>query len=717
MHVGNSQVSKLNPDTLPTLFGHPTGLYTLFFAEMWERFSFYGMRALLMLYMTKGLLGFGDKDAIAVYGAYTALIYMTPLFGGMIADRLIGKKTAVLIGGLLMAAGHLLMMIERELWFFGALGFLIAGNGFFKPNISSMVGELYSEQSTKRDSGFTIFYIGVNLGGAISPLLCGYIGETHGWEYGFGLATIGMLIGLAVFVAPNFITQVLIAIAATASVVAMLVYNAGDYFSLISTYFVVFSLIISAIVAITALTRGGLPKEIGRAPYPKVWSRNLVIVLLGIVVAIPVFVVLVSGFKVLPGFKKQLTLIPEATIKPMQDSDSKLIKGLATFVEEASRPAGLVLALSGIIATIYLMREAFRVKKIARERMFVVFILTFFSIWFWAFFEQQGSSVNNFADRNVDRVSETRLASVADVGETVELRLTLDEKLKGLEYFSQEYLGHENGSNKILLQIEKAIRQVEAEKEEAKQMPEAKLIATISQLQKEPKMTMTALTYLREFAKQKGATLEDKKIEWQYVEENVGKIGLAGTEIPASVFQAVNSMFIILLGLVLSGLWSLMGSVGMEPTPPVKFALGLIQVGLAFAMVYFGTQTSDADGMVASYWLILLFLFLTTGELCVSPIGLSMVTKLSPFQLVSTVMGSWFLATAFAQFLAGIIAQFASVNKGEETIVPIPSATVHIYGDVYMLLAILACCSGLICLALSPLLKKWMHIGEIDPES
>lgn len=230
-------------------------------------------------------------------------------------------------------------------------------------------------------------------------------------------------------------------------------------------------------------------------------------------------------------------------------------------------------------------------------------------------------------------------------------------------------------------------------------------------------MTMTAMTYLREFAKQETTALEDKQLEWKYTDENVGKIGLGGAEIPASVFQAVNSMFIILLGLMMTLLWGFLGARGLEPSTPVKFALSLMQVGLAFSMLYFGAQSADADGMVASYWLLLLYLFLTTGELCLSPIGLSMVTKLSPARLVSTVMGSWFLATAFAQFLAGIIAQFASVNSGEETIVPIPSATVHIYGDVYKLLAILACCAGLICLALSPLLKKWMHIGEVDPDS
>ena len=715
MHVGNSQVSKLNPNTLPTLFGHPTGLYTLFFAEMWERFSYYGMRALLLLYMLKGFLGYGDKDANAVYGAYTALIYMTPFFGGMIADRMLGKRTAVVIGGLLMAAGHLLMMVQTELWFFCALGLLIAGNGFFKPNISSMVGELYAEQSKKRDSGFTIFYIGVNLGGAISPLLCGYIGETYGWHRGFGLATIGMLIGLAVFVAPNLLTQILIALAATSSAVAMIRYNAGDTFSLILTYFVVFALIISAIVAITALMRGGLPKEIGRAPHLEIWGKNLIKVVIGIGFAIPVFVLLVSGFSVLPGFDEQLTLIPESWIQPMKESQSKLVNGLAEFVEEASRPAGLVLTLSGLIATFYLIREAIRMNKIARERMFVVFILTFFSIWFWAFFEQSGSSVNNFTDRNVDRVRETRLVSQSDVGQSVELRLTAESQLDSLNYFSQEFLGHDNGSSKVNAQIERAVRQVEGAKEEAKRLTEKKLQATILALQNEPKMTMTAMTYLREFAKQEKATLDDKKFEWTFTEENVGKIGLGGAEIPASVFQAVNSIFIILLGLVLTALWDFLGARGLEPSTPVKFALSLVQVGMGFAMLYFGAQTADADGMVASYWLILMYLLLTTGELCLSPIGLSMVTKLSPARLVSTVMGSWFLATAFAQFLAGIIAQFASVKKG--LVVPIPSATVHIYGDVYKLLAILACGSGVVCLALSPLLKKWMHIGEIDPDS
>ena len=208
-------------DGQQTLLGHPTGLFTLFFAEMWERFSYYGMRALLVFYMIKGFLKYSDGDAYTVYGAYTALVYMTPFFGGMLADRLLGARRAVVFGGLLMAAGHLMMTIENSLAFYTALAMLILGNGFFKPNISAMVGALYPEGSRKRDGGFTLFYMGINLGAAMSPLLCGYIGETFGWHYGFGLATIGMITGTAIFVAPSLLAQTsmfLVAMVATLNI-------------------------------------------------------------------------------------------------------------------------------------------------------------------------------------------------------------------------------------------------------------------------------------------------------------------------------------------------------------------------------------------------------------------------------------------------------------------------------------------------------------------
>lgn len=187
-----------NQNAQKTLFGHPKGLFYLFFAELWERFSFYGMRALLMLYMTDHLL-YTDKISFGIFAAYGSLVYVTPLIGGLIADKVLGYKKSIILGGILMALGHFVLTIEHPVMFYAALAFLIVGNGFFKPNISSLVGSLYSKGDNRRDSGFMIFYMGVNIGGWIAPLLCGWLGMTYGWHYGFGLAGIGMLFGLFVF--------------------------------------------------------------------------------------------------------------------------------------------------------------------------------------------------------------------------------------------------------------------------------------------------------------------------------------------------------------------------------------------------------------------------------------------------------------------------------------------------------------------------------------
>ncbi|WP_108867961.1 peptide MFS transporter [Aquimarina aquimarini] len=180
------------------LFGHPKGLLYLFFAELWERFSFYGMKALLVLYMTKHLL-YSDDKSFGVMAAYMSLVYVTPMIGGIIADKYMGYRKSIFLGGILMAAGHFFLTIETPVFFYGSLALIIVGNGFFKPNISTMVGSLYREGDKRRDSGFTIFYLGINLGGAIAPLMCAWLAELYGWHYGFLLAGIGMLVGLLVF--------------------------------------------------------------------------------------------------------------------------------------------------------------------------------------------------------------------------------------------------------------------------------------------------------------------------------------------------------------------------------------------------------------------------------------------------------------------------------------------------------------------------------------
>ncbi len=857
------------------MFGHPTGLFTLFFAELWERFSYYGMRALLVFYMIKGFLTYTDGDAYTVYGAYTSLVYMTPFFGGMIADRLIGARRAVILGGVLMASGHLAMTIESELGFFTALALLIVGNGFFKPNISTMVGSLYPEGSPKRDGGFTIFYIGINLGAAAAPLLCSYIGETYGWHKGFGLATAGMLTGLAVFVAPTVVAQLLLLISvgatalhiielesladlnpylnwittgtmAAAAIIAflslgrrerddnmtvgrlssmliqlsILVGAAGVAFAMfkfhpsepIATavfYLVAVVMLIAAAISIAAIGRAGLPAGAGMPPdYEKLSQKkfgitNEWIVYLGALLSVPIFLLFVSGFEPIFGERGGVRLIPESVVENMEASESPMMKILATVVGEMSRPAGLILMVAGFVALFYLFGQIFKLSKVPRERMFVVMILTFFSMLFWSFFEQAGSSINNFTDRNVDRVrGEGQVIGDNDVGTTVTLRIpteTDNEELAVLPLLSQEFLGYENSHPDMSNVMTRVVREVERLKienrsktveydpnvdsakdeliatvwselpaprppvsgaDDTEPSPELKeaiekanekwneaikakveeLVAasntiktenddeksivvdqlvervqaekTLREILENPTITMTALTYLREYVKSDviDASVDDRKVEWTYSQENVG-LNVGGAEIPASVFQSVNAIFILIFGLLFTIMWGWMATRGFEPSTPVKFALGLIQLGLGFGCLWYGAYTCTEQGMVGMIWLVLGYLFHTTGELCLSPVGLSMVTKLSPARLVSTVMGTWFLATAFSQFLAAIIAQFTGVSEGgsSSSIIPVPSETVSVYGDVFYLIALSAVASGVFCLLLAPLLKRWMH--------
>jgi len=675
----------------PTVFGHPTGLFQLFFAEMWERFSYYGMRALLLFYMIKGFLGLNDTQAYGVYGAYTALVYMTPYFGGMIADRLLGRRRAVIFGGLLMAAGHLLMTIENRAAFFGALALLIAGNGFFKPNISTIVGELYPKASAKKDAGFTIFYMGINLGAAMSPIVCGYVGETYGWHYGFGLATIGMLIGVAVFVAPTRITQVAIGGGALATAIAMPFWQ-DSLLQLSVRLLLGVMLAIAGSVAVLALERGPLPKHVGAPPSMERLTKKL------------------------GGFLRADVAVYLGTFVAV---------GALAFIVQSKVTAGWVLNVTGGLFLIYVIYEmAVRCTRLERHRLGVVLVLFFFNVLFWAFFEQAGTSLNNWTDRNIDRVQEDRQIADSDVGDAITFRVppsTDDAELLELPLLTQEQLGHLNGDDAMLDQIARSIREVEHARNEGRLedavVSDEDIDDLIARVRETGALTMTGLSYLRTAATDDFDVAGVETVEWRVTGENVG-MGVASSEIPASEFQAANAIYIILFGLLFSSLWSFLAARGRDPSAPVKFGLGILQLAAGFAVFWYGAQSADDRGMSSMSFLLLGWLLVTTGELCSSPVGLSMVTKLSPGRLVSTMMGGWFLATAFSNYLAAVIATFTGVSHESEGLqaIPVPAETVASYGDVFGIIAAIAAGAAVFLLLLSPLLTKGMHVKELEEE-
>jgi POT family proton-dependent oligopeptide transporter len=412
-------------------------------------------------------------------------------------------------------------------------------------------------------------------------------------------------------------------------------------------------------------------------------------VYIGAAFVAPLFAVLVFSAR---SFK----VIPDFVFGALTQSENVVLKVVGTVLAEMSTLPGLLLFVTGAIATIYLLWESIRSPKIERQRLWVIVVLMFFSMLFWAFFEQGGSSMNNFTDRNVDRVQEDRNVDVSEIGTTVAIDL------------NQEQLGMVNDDPSMKLAIVAALRHAEKERpaetnvdERAKR--QQRLDAKIAFVQGEAALTMTGLDALKEV---KG----HKDVSWKVNKGNVG-MGIGGSEIPASTYQSANAIFIVLFGLVFTGMWTLLGKMGREPSTPVKFGLGLLQLGLGFVALWYGAQIGDERGMSNMFWLLLGYLLFTTGELCLSPVGLSMITKLSPKRLVSTVMGAWFLATAFSSLLASVIATFTGVGQGDgpSVGVPVPAETLSLYGDVFGVIAILIGVATLVMFALSVPLTWWMH--------
>jgi proton-dependent oligopeptide transporter, POT family len=705
--------------------GHPNGLYLLFFAEMWERFSYYGMRALLVLYMTKGFLQKDDNSAYAIYGAYAALVYATPFIGGMIADHLIGARRAVILGGLLMALGHLVMTIESELPFYFALAFLIVGNGFFKPNISMIVGSLYPEHSTKRDAGFTIFYIGINLGAAMAPLICGYVGENYGWHYGFGLATIGMLVGLALFVVPASISRFMILLTALLCGGAMIYLNYDEViYALGPNVFVALCLIASGVIGYLALSKVGLPVWAGEPAHPErlkepaapELSKHLSTYYLAIICTIlllqhlvppqsfAAFVLLCVGFYAL--------IFPWLKVASAIYLGSFIATPVFALLVQRNEIAGIVLSFFGIAALTYLILQMFRSTKVERERLQVILVLMFFSGLFWAFFEQAGSSINLYTDRNVDRVFATEIIKKDQIGQTITVEIT-----QGMTGRSQQ--------GKII-----TVKDVDIWRYQAKQEQKQKEIQrqTMINTQDGAHAKKTTTYAWQRFAhwignlfssepdpkKDQQAKSKDPTMQWTVHKDSIG-MPIKGSEVAASQFQAANPIFIIIFGLIFSALWSFLGRLKIEPSTPTKFGLGILQLGLGFAVLEWAALNTNALGMAGMGSLMLAYLLMTTGELCLSPVGLSMVTRLAPKSIVSIVMGAWFLATAFSNYLAALIAMLTGIEHGSGGVntMPPPQETVHVYAKVFGPIALVACACAVIVFLLTPTLKRWMHEDSV----
>ncbi|MGK0221470.1 MAG: POT family proton-dependent oligopeptide transporter [Limisphaerales bacterium] len=492
--------------------GHPRGLVILFFAEMWERFSFYGMRGLLVLYLTKHWL-FSDGEASGIYAGYASLVYLMPVIGGLVADRYLGFKKAVVIGACLLCLGHLGMAFEGDAAsidaagrigaelvrddtalqvFYLSLALIIVGVGLLKPSISSIVGELYGKNDPRRDGGFTIFYMGINVGAVLAALTCGYVGEVYGWSYGFGLAGIGMLIGLLTFIGG-----------------------------------------------------AGWLEGKGETPSPSP-DKMMQWIYLGI-----------TSFVVLCWWLMQ---------------HQQIVGGLLSVAS--------ILVIVGVLAFMF---TACSVEE--RKGMGLLLFLTAYSVIFWALFEQAGSSMNLFADRNVEKE-------------------------------------------------------------------------------------------------------------------------LLGLTVTASQLQFFNPGFIVLLAPLFSMLWMWLGQRGMEPSSSVKFGLGVTQAGLGFFLLVYGIEQANSNGQVAMLWLALAYLVHTSGELCISPVGLSMVTKLAVPKVVGLMMGVWFLASSVAHYVAGMIATLASVDKGA---VGNAQASLVVYQETFYLVGVIGVVAGLVLLALAPLISRWVR--------
>ncbi|MCF6168263.1 peptide MFS transporter [Lutibacter sp.] len=661
------------------VLGHPSGLFVLFFTEMWERFSFYGMRALLVLFLVSAL-GIGGWDwprenALALYGTYLALLYLTPIIGGTLADKYLGNRKAIIIGALIMTLGHASMAIESNSFFlYLGLGLLVIGTGFFKPNMSSFISILYKDFPEKKDGAYTIFYMGVNAGAFLGIMLCGYLGEILGWSWGFGLAGIFMLLGLLQFTLaqgifgevgkrPNKENKTIEADDHTE------IEDKLNPFTLLDKILIVF-------IAITGLT----------------WIIN-----------------------------DPLSKIGDFNLLSFGGTDY----------------AGHTILITLILFVYLLGSRIIRYSPITRDKMFAVVIFAFFIIFFWASFEQAGGSMSIFAKDYTSRILSGKSAllfNIVDIIITVVpiaiityvLFLLFKQTFK--KYFlSNLILGFSfvliwgivawkiyNNFNTFSYEISYQTYQI-AKKDNNGEEITKEFAITSETLVPENAIIINNKTVIRssnDFVKNDKISIIDidkKGVNYKYLtNDEASKVNttIAASvvrkkdneiQIPATWFLILNSLFIIAFAPLFSKWWESK----YNPKPANKYAIGLFFLGIGFAFLAFGASGIPQGAKTASVsiiWLILAYLFHTLGELCVSPVGLSYVSKLVPPRMIAFMFGVWYLALAIGNKASGKMGSMIDDITARYDI-----------STFFLIFTFVPIIIGIIALLLNPVLKKLMH--------
>lgn len=570
------------------VLGHPAGLFVLFFTEMWERFSYYGMRALLVVFLTTAMMGdnpgwgWPREHAMAIYGSYTSLAYLTPILGGYIADRIIGYRWAVVVGALLMTLGHLSMAIEIDHSFmYLGLGLLVIGNGFFKPNMTSIVAHMYKDHPEKKDGAYTIFYMGVNAGAFLGMLLCGYIGESPdwGWSYGFGLAGIFMFIGMLQF----YFTQNIFGDIGLKPV--------EDKNAVVTEH----------------------PDEATRNPFSKF---DLAIIALVSVIG--------------------LTWIINDPVSKIGGAD------LFNFSVGSLSGANFVIIIALLLFIFVLIKRISQYTPVLRDKMIAIIILAFITMFFWASFEQAGGSMTIFAKDYTARVLSGNYKIIFNVVNTLITVIPLAIiTYVLLRLFSQTFKKYALGN--IILATGFLIIWV-------------------------------IVIYM---------------LKQQYYEEK--------SEVPATWFGVLNSLFIISLAPLVSKVWESK----YNPFATYKNGIGMILLGLGFAVMAYGASDIPQGAKVASVsmiWLVLAYFLHTMGELCISPVGLSYVSKLVPGRMIAIMFGIWYLSIAIGNKVAGTLG--GMIDKITEQ---------YSMSGFFLIFTIIPIALGLLIMALTPLMKKLMH--------